>query len=395
LSAALIGTKDIDFFSGARNCDDEVAMKVLIVPDKFKGTLTAQQAAEAMAEGWREIRAQDEVEMLPMSDGGDGFGEVMSSLLGAVPQKVKTIDAAHRPCDGVWWWHAESETAIIESARVIGLALLPPGKYHPFELDTEGLAALLQAALSHGARRCVIGIGGSATNDGGFGVARGLGWQFFGLHDEKITRWSELRDLALIKRPEMGPWFEEISVAVDVQNPLLGPQGCTRVYGPQKGLRPQDFEFAEECLAQLAEVVGKQLHLSHQNDPGAGAAGGLGYGLRCFAGASLQPGFALFARHADLTQGAHRLRRFGYHRRGGHRRIYRHGQRSRPDRGNGPTARGSLFGIGRRSWDQIARRYDARLRHDRPDHIGRRHGAPGALAESAGGESGQGMAKLI
>jgi glycerate kinase len=275
-------------------------MKVLIVPDKFKGTLTAQQAAEAMAEGWREIRAQDEVEMLPMSDGGDGFGEVMSSLLGAVPQKVKTIDAAHRPCDGVWWWHAESETAIIESARVIGLALLPPGKYHPFELDTEGLAALLQAALSHGARRCVIGIGGSATNDGGFGVARGLGWQFFGLHDEKITRWSELRDLALIKRPEMGPWFEEISVAVDVQNPLLGPQGCTRVYGPQKGLRPQDFEFAEECLAQLAEVVGKQLHLSHQNDPGAGAAGGLGYGLRCFAGASLQPGFALFARHADL-----------------------------------------------------------------------------------------------
>jgi len=279
-----------------------VALKVLIVPDKFKGTLTAQQAAQAIADGWREGRPDDDIDTLPMSDGGDGFGEVMSSLLGAEPQKAKSIDAAHRPCEINWWWDSSSKTAIIESARVIGLALLPAGKYHPFELDTEGLAAVLQAALNHGARRCLIGIGGSATNDAGFGLARGLGWQFFGLHDEKITRWSELRDLALIKPPKEGKWFDEVCVAVDVQNRLLGPEGCTRVYGPQKGLRPQDFEFAETCLAQLAEVVEKQLHLAHASEPGAGAAGGLGYGLCCFARGTLQPGFELFARQAKLEE---------------------------------------------------------------------------------------------
>src|SRR6185503_10980480 len=237
-----------------------------------------------------------------MSDGGDGFGEVMSSLMDAVPRKVKTIDAAHRPCESVWWWHSESKTAIVESARVIGLALLPPGKHHPFELDTEGLAAVIEAALADGAQHCLIGIGGSATNDAGFGVARGLGWQFFGLHDEKVVRWTELRDLALIKPRPAGRWFQEVSVAVDVQNPLLGPQGCTRVYGPQKGLRPQEFEFAENCIGQLAEVIDKQLHFSFSNEPGGGAAGGLGYGLRCFASAKLQPGFALFARHARLEE---------------------------------------------------------------------------------------------
>jgi glycerate kinase len=280
----------------------DVALKVLIVPDKFKGTLTAQQAGQAIADGWRQARSNDELEILPMSDGGDGFGEVISSLLQARLMKAKAVDAAHRPCDAAWWWHAQSKTAIIESARVIGLALLPSGKYHPFELDTEGLAAVLQGALQNGARRCLIGIGGSATNDAGFGIARGLGWQFFGLHDEKITRWTELRDLALIKRPDPGPWFEEISVAVDVQNPLLGPQGCTRVYGPQKGLKPDDFEFAEASLAQLADVVEKQLHFKYADDPGAGAAGGLGYGLRCFAQATLQPGFDLFARHANLEE---------------------------------------------------------------------------------------------
>ena len=279
-----------------------MALKVLIVPDKFKGTLTAQQAAQAIAAGWLEARPDDTLETIPMSDGGDGFGEVMSSLLGAVPQKAKTIDAAHRPCEAHWWWHAPSKTAIVESAGVIGLVLLPPGKYHPFELDTEGLAAVLQAALKHGARRCLVGVGGSATNDAGFGLARGLGWQFFGQHDEKIVRWGELRDLALIKPPKEGRWFEDVSVAVDVQNRLLGPEGCTRVYGPQKGLRPQDFEFAETCLAQLADVVEKQMHFSYANEPGAGASGGLGYGLRCFARATLQPGVDLFARHANLDE---------------------------------------------------------------------------------------------
>src|SRR6476619_671332 len=175
-----------------------MALKVLSCPDKFKGTLTASEAAQAIAAGWRRARPEDDLQLLPMSDGGDGFGELVSSLLKAEPQTVKTVDAAHRPCEAVWWWHSPTRTAIVESARVIGLAQLPPGKYHPFELDTQGLGAVLKAALNRGAVRCLVGIGGSATNDGGFGLACALGWQFFSTHDEKIVRWTELRTLAQV-----------------------------------------------------------------------------------------------------------------------------------------------------------------------------------------------------
>ena len=277
-----------------------MALKVLISPDKFKGTLTALEAARAMAAGWRTARPDDELELLPISDGGDGFGEVMSDLLGAQGRSVKTIDAAHRPCEALWWWHAPSRTAIIESARIIGLAQLPAGKYHPFELDTQGLGPAFKAAAEQGAKNCLVGIGGSATNDGGFGVARALGWQFFGTHDEKIVRWTELKRLAQVRPPERLRIFDSLTVAVDVRNPLLSRNGCTRVFGPQKGLSPDDFEFAERCLEQLARVMAKELHVDCAGEPGAGAAGGLGFGLRCFAGAELEPGFALFARHAQM-----------------------------------------------------------------------------------------------
>jgi glycerate 2-kinase len=281
-------------------------MRILIVPDKFKGTLTARQAAEAIGKGWTSVRPADELELLPMSDGGDGFGEIISQLLGAEPQTVKTVDAAHRPIENLWWWAAESKTAIIESARIIGLALLPRGKYHPFELDTLGLGAVLEAAMMKGAKRALVGIGGSATNDGGFGVARALGWQFFNTHDEPIERWTNLRFLSQVRPPRDLKRPPEISVAVDVQNPLLGLRGCSRIYGPQKGLRSEEFQFAEEALIKLASIIRQELHLSCATLPGAGAAGGLGYGLRCFADARLEPGFALFSGHAKLLERIHR-----------------------------------------------------------------------------------------
>ena len=127
-----------------------MSLNILIVPDKFKGTLTARQAAEAIAEGWNRSRPQDNLELLPMSDGGDGFGEVMSLLLRGTVKSTATVDAAHEPREAKWWWIAGTKTAIIESAEVIGLALLPPGKYHPFQLDTYGLGAVFQAAARMG-----------------------------------------------------------------------------------------------------------------------------------------------------------------------------------------------------------------------------------------------------
>jgi len=278
-----------------------MGLRVLIVPDKFKGTLTAQQAAEVIAHGWGRARPNDAVELLPMSDGGDGFGVVLGALLGAETRSTKTVDAAHRPIVAEWWWEPRSATAIVEAARVNGLAQLPRGKYHPFELDTVGLGEVLRDAAFAGAKRCVMGIGGSATNDGGFGVARAMGWEFFNAKSAALDRWTDLHSLSQIKIPPRDRWFDDFSIAVDVNNPLLGPTGCTRVYGPQKGLKESDFEFAERCLSALAAVAQQELHVSTATEPGAGAAGGLGFGLRTFLGAKLTPGFELFASLANLA----------------------------------------------------------------------------------------------
>lgn len=274
-------------------------MRILVIPDKFKGTLTASEAAEAIACGWRKVRPRDAIELLPVSDGGDGFGETIGRLLRAKVQAVRTIDAAHRKCTARWRWEPKSRTAVIESANVIGLAMLPPGQFHPFELDTFGLGALIRAALDKGAMRCIIGIGGSATNDGGFGLALACGWQFWDRDGLPIQRWNELHRLAQISSPKHRRSFKELIVAVDVQNPLLGPLGATRVYGPQKGLRPQDLEIAEKCLRRLAAVLAES---DAAAIPGAGAAGGLGFGLVAFLRARAEPGFQLFAKLANLDR---------------------------------------------------------------------------------------------
>ena len=277
-------------------------LRVLIVPDKFKGTLTAQAAGEAVGRGWSRQRPEDELELLPMSDGGDGFGEVLSGLLGARPQKVRTCDAAHRACTARWWWERASKTAVIDTAGVVGLAMLPIGRFHPFDLDTFGLGKVVRAALNKGARRILVGLGGSATNDGGFGLARALGWSMLTPEGKAIERWTELTAAAQLRRPLNRPRSLELVAAVDVQNPLLGPRGATRIYGPQKGLKPRDFPIAEACLRRLALLARRSEGIDHARNAGAGAAGGLGFGFGAFLGGRLEPGFELFAREVGLDR---------------------------------------------------------------------------------------------
>src|ERR1017187_5897132 len=280
-------------------------LRILVIPDKFKGTLSAGAAARAIAKGWHKARRHDSLDLLPMTDGGDGFGEVISGLLRARIQRLKTVDAAHRPCVARWWWEPQTKTAIIESAAIIGLAMLPPRQFHPFELDTFGLGAVIRTAAAKGARRCLMGIGGSATNDGGFGLARSLGWKFLDRDGSLIEHWPGLDQLAKIRASSPRRCLRQLLVAVDVQNPLLGPRGATRVYGPQKGLRSRDFVRAERCLGQLAKVVKKDFGRDLARTPGAGAAGGLGFGLLAFLGAQLEPGFDLFARQAAVERHLH------------------------------------------------------------------------------------------
>lgn len=272
-------------------------LNVLIAPDKFKGTLSARSAAAAIARGWSETRPQDRLKQLPITDGGEGFGGVLGRLIHAVPRRVLTVDAAHRPRRATWWWEPRSRTAVIESAAAIGLALLPPGKFHPFDLDTEGVAPLIRAAYRAGARTCIIGLGGSATNEGGFGMLRGLGWQFLGPSDREIRSWMDLTECEHIVHPIKPFKFARCLVAVDVENPLLGKRGATRTYGPQKGLIDGDFECAENNLKVLARMRPTAAAMK-----GAGAAGGLAFGLAVGLNASLVSGFQLFAEHAKLAQ---------------------------------------------------------------------------------------------
>jgi glycerate kinase len=278
-------------------------MRVLIIPDKFKGTLRADQAAAATATGWRNARPDDHLELLPMSDGGDGFGQIIGNLLQAEKQSSRTVNAAHEPIDADWWWSESSRTAIVESANVIGLAMLPPGRFHPFELDTLGLGQLLRhISGKHPRANLIIGIGGSATNDAGFGMARGLGFRFNDLSGFCIDRWLILQSLANIELPEHRTNFSKVTIACDVQNPLLGPNGASRIYGPQKGLRPEDFEPADKSFTRLVEVVRSQMNKDCSDEPGTGAAGGLGYGLRVFLDGQFEPGFDIFSRLANLPQ---------------------------------------------------------------------------------------------
>ena len=277
-------------------------MKVLICPDKFKGTLTAHEAAEAIAAGWKQQRKNDALTLQPVSDGGDGFGAIMAEMLGAKETKVSTFDAAQRPLKASYWWSAPSQLAIIEAANIIGLAMLPKGRFHPFDLNTFGLGVTLRAAAKKGARKALVGIGGSATNDAGFGLARALGWRFLDRHGNEIIEWLRLNQLREIAPPRRRKVIPSITVAVDVNNPLLGGKGCSRIFGPQKGLKPVDMKPAEAALLRLAKVLDAQLGMGDIHQPGAGAAGGLGFGLSAFVGAKLKPGFDLVARRAGLKK---------------------------------------------------------------------------------------------
>ena len=275
--------------------------RILIAPDKFKGTLTAREAAEAIARGWARVHPRDERVLAPMSDGGDGFGTVLADAVGGEVREALTVDAAHRPRTCPWWWSPGRSVAVVETAQVVGLALLPAGRFHPFDLDTFGIGAVLADAVAAGARECWVGIGGSATNDGGFGLARSMGWTFLDASGRPITRWTGLAGLHAVEGPGT-PRLDgcRLTVAVDVENPLLGPSGCSRIYGPQKGLRTEDMAEAEAALGRLAEVMANHVGEDLAALPGSGAAGGLGFALRAFLGARAESGFDMCAEATGL-----------------------------------------------------------------------------------------------
>jgi glycerate 2-kinase len=279
-------------------------MHVLIAPDKFKGSLTATQAAAALAEGWRQgwpVNKPLEIECLPVADGGEGTAEAIHDALIGRWITLAVHDPIGRIVEGRYALVEDSgdeRLAVLEMSSASGFSLVRGNDRDLLRGNTFGTGQLLAHALREGgADRVAVGIGGSATNDGGIGLAAALGFRFLDADRRELEPTPlHLPELASIEFPHDALPSVPINVACDVKNPLLGPRGATRVYGPQKGLRDEAQAAQLELgLARLADVAAQTFGQDLCDTPGAGAAGGLGFGLMTFCGAELLPGFGLVA----------------------------------------------------------------------------------------------------
>ncbi|WP_106636725.1 glycerate kinase [Siphonobacter sp. SORGH_AS_0500] len=270
-------------------------MKIILAPDKFRGSLTASQACEAMAAGVREACPEAIIQSLPLSDGGEGFLETLVQATQGTFHDVQAHDPLMRNLSASYGISGDRQTAFIEMATVSGLALLNSNEYQATQTSTYGTGELLKAAIQAGVSKVILGIGGSATTDGGMGMAQALGWQFFNEKDQLLEPTGA--SLILIHRIEPPSFLPEVEllIASDVTAPLFGATGAAQVYGPQKGASPEEVALLDKGLQNLAQKVAeKGLGISSLAEvPGAGAAGGLGFGLMAFAGAKIRPGAAL------------------------------------------------------------------------------------------------------
>jgi len=268
-------------------------MKVVIAPNALKGSLSASAAAAALAVGVARAQPNAEIVQVPVADGGDGLLDVVRDVLGAESYTVSVTGPRFGPVDACFAWLAQRRTAVIEMALASGLALLDDAEHDATATTTLGTGELMRAGLDRGAERLIIGIGGSATNDGGIGMASALGWRFLDAAGQPVRPVGDMLDrIARIDSTGADPRLERVSIEAicDVDNPLTGPRGAARVYGPQKGADADQVERLDAGLARLAGLIQRDLGLAVDAIPGAGAAGGLGAGLLAFCGASLRPG---------------------------------------------------------------------------------------------------------
>jgi glycerate 2-kinase len=285
------------------------SMKVLVAPDKFKGCLTAGEVAAAIAAGIRSVDPEIDIDLCPIADGGEGtVAALVTATGGRLITKRVTGPLPEMKVDATFGFLSDSATAVIEMSAASGLALLAPQDRNPLNTTTFGTGELITAAVREGAQKIILGIGGSATNDAGIGCAQACGFTVLLRNGQQASMTEplcgrDLDDVLMVKhgRGEITAGIE-IIVASDVTNPLFGPTGAARVFGPQKGATPDMVEQLDRALRSLAERTGKT---SEANGAGAGAAGGLGFGMLAFFGATLQSGFDLVAEAIHLRDRLH------------------------------------------------------------------------------------------
>jgi glycerate 2-kinase len=270
-------------------------MRIVVAPDKFKGSLTAVQVAEAVSAGLTHSRNDIETTLLPVADGGDGTVAAALSV-GYSPVRVDAVGPTGEPLTTTYAVDEVNGVAVVELAAVVGLDLLPGGVLEPLRSSTHGLGLVVREALRRGVGELVLGVGGSASTDGGAGMVQAMGGR---LHDrdgrEVPAGGAALRDVA---RVDVGPVTElvgstAVMVASDVDNPLLGPRGAAAVFGPQKGATARDIEVLEAGLTVWARAVQEATGRDVAGQPGAGAAGGAGFAALAVLGAQIRPGIQL------------------------------------------------------------------------------------------------------
>ncbi len=266
-----------------------------MAPDKFKGTLTAPEAAEAIATGWRRGDPSSEIETIPMADGGEGTLDALISGLDGERFRERVAGPLDEPVNAEYAvvQAPEGPTGVVEMARASGLELVPRTRLDPRRATTRGTGELILAACRQGARRVLVCIGGSATNDAGAGMAQALGVRLLDQEGRQLrSGGAALLELARIDVTRINPVVRDVDflAATDVDNPLVGPRGASAVYGPQKGASPDDVRLLDKALRHFAAVVYRDLGVDIRDLPGAGAAGGLGGGLVAFLGAKLRSG---------------------------------------------------------------------------------------------------------
>ena len=280
-------------------------MRLLIAPQEFKGSLSAAEASRAMAEGLRRALPEVELDLAPMADGGPGTVVALVTAGGGRRLTTTVADPLGRPVEAAWGLLEEGRTAVIEMAAASGLVLLRPEERDARRASTYGTGQLIIAALEAGCRRLIIGLGGSATNDGGAGMAQALGARLTDEEGRELPPGgAALARLACIDVSGLDGRLRDCQVlgATDVTNPLCGPQGASAVYGPQKGASPADVQELDAALAHYAAVIERDIGKRVADVPGAGAAGGIGAGLIAFLDAELRSGAELVAEVVGLEK---------------------------------------------------------------------------------------------
>jgi glycerate kinase len=282
-------------------------MRVLVAPDKFRGTLTAEQAALAIELGWLRARPGDTVVRVPMADGGEGTLDAL--LAGSMGRRMRArvTGPLGAPVEAAFGAIAtpEGPVAVVEMSRASGLRLVAEGRRDPLHATTRGTGELIRAALAERPVRVIVAVGGSATTDGGAGMAQALGARLTDAKGRQIRPGGEgLLDLARVDVSELEVSARGVRflVAADVDNPLVGPSGAAAVFAPQKGASPQDVVLLDRALAHYASVLYRDLGVDVRDVPGAGAAGGLAAGLIAFLGAHVRPGVEIVMEAVRLPE---------------------------------------------------------------------------------------------